>query len=121
VADIWAFSTMAGTWAKNIRFQNKGKGPDKRLALQVALVIAEHYKKSFKKNPGIGGQGKRNTGKKLFQTTPYQRVCDEIAETKGIIIGRPIQKEAIALLVSNKPIAPYFSPDVQSLPEKKTD
>lgn len=123
VQDIWALSKSAEEWARNARFQNKRKGPDVRMALQVALIVAEYYKKSFKAMPGIGGGGKRGSrsGETGFQETPYQRICTVIAETKNITIGRPVQVEAIGLLEAGQQPAPFFKPDVQSLPEKRTD
>ncbi len=121
--DIEALAEIAKQGAKNERFSKAKAGPDTRLALQVALLIAEKYKRVFGLVPGTSGQGKRGSrkGDVTWAETPYQRICRVIADEKGITIGRDTQKEAIDLMKDNKQPAPFFKVDVQNLPQKKKD
>lgn len=121
--DAWALIKLAKDWARHVRFQNKNKGPDTRFALELAFTVAEYYKKYFGKIPGVSGGGKRGNRADAtkFQLTPYQRVCDAVAQAADIKIGRPVQEEAVSLLKAKKRPSPWFSADVHSLPEKKID
>lgn len=115
--DIEAFSNISIEWSKHVRFFNRQSGPDSRLALTIATVTAEYYRRILALKPGISGEGEGANGEPL--TTPYQRVCNIIAKAQGITIGRPILGEAIRLS-SNKDVKyPYFKAGVHNLIRKK--
>jgi hypothetical protein len=115
--DFLAFSQTVLNSIQHPRFFNSNSGPDSRLPLEAAYIIAKKYHDAFKKMPGITGLDKRDG--ETVKVTPYQRVCDLIAETKNIKIGRYNQEKAISCLKLGEAPFPFFKPDVQNLPTKK--